>query len=296
MKNLERAEEAKRRKTNPNTRDIRRRQMGDIHAILGGKRRVKDEVKDEGESSNSKESSKRESKSHDREPRSSQDKDLFRDRHSHRRQHGRLDREDDDRISGDGPRRDEKHRRRRAAEDESEEDGKHRHSRRRRDRSSSPRRRRSHSPRERRRKHRHRSPLDKEASSSKRSEKEKEEDSDPLDDLIGPAPPPRRRGRGAIGGEAGLDRRFSESYDPRTDVQMDDDNAGKDDWDDAVEVFRDRQKLKQHQEERLRAAGFASEQIEKAAASGAEKTEDDVRWKRAGEGREWDLGKAADSA
>lgn len=72
----------------------------------------------------------------------------------------------------------------------------------------------------------------------------------------------------------------------------DDNEAGKGDWDDAMEAFRDRQKLKQHQEKRLREAGFATEQIERAAISGTERTEDDVRWKSAGEGREWDLGKA----
>lgn len=76
---------------------------------------------------------------------------------------------------------------------------------------------------------------------------------------------------------------------------MDDDGNPRGDWDDAVEAFRDRQKLRQHQEERLRAAGFATKQIEKVAASGAERKEEDVRWAKAGESREWDRGKEVGS-
>ncbi|PHH86700.1 hypothetical protein CDD83_9872 [Cordyceps sp. RAO-2017] len=42
LQSLEQAEEARRLRKNPNARDIRRRQMGDIRAILGGARRYRD--------------------------------------------------------------------------------------------------------------------------------------------------------------------------------------------------------------------------------------------------------------
>jgi hypothetical protein len=118
-----------------------------------------------------------------------------------------------------------------------------------------------------------------------------------LDDLIGPVPAPKPRGRGALAGSSGIDRRFSETYDPRNDVQMDDDEAPEtrnDHWDDAVEAFRDRQKLKQNQETRLRSAGFAESEIKKIQSNTLgkdERSEADVQWAKAGEKREWDKGK-----
>lgn len=110
-----------------------------------------------------------------------------------------------------------------------------------------------------------------------------------MEDLIGPVPPPKYRGRGTVGGSSGIDRRFSETYDPKTDVQMDEDEGGNS-WDDAVEAFRDRQKLRQNQEERMRAAGFADEQIQRASGTD-EKAAESVQWSKAGEKREWDVGK-----
>ncbi|GJN81407.1 hypothetical protein PLIIFM63780_004941 [Purpureocillium lilacinum] len=110
-------------------------------------------------------------------------------------------------------------------------------------------------------------------------------------ELIGPAPPPKLRGRGTIGGAADLDRRFSASYDPKMDANPDSDVGG--DWDDAVEAFRDRLKLKQNQEHRMRDAGFPEDQIRRAA-HGGEKTEKDVVWSKAGEKRDWDRGKTVD--
>jgi hypothetical protein len=91
-----------------------------------------------------------------------------------------------------------------------------------------------------------------------------------------------------VGGSAGLDRRFSESYDPSTDVLPDKEEGN---WDDAVEAFRDRQKLRQMQEERMKAVGFADHQIQRINNSQREKTEEDVVWSKAGEKREWDRGK-----
>ena len=115
-----------------------------------------------------------------------------------------------------------------------------------------------------------------------------QDDSDPLEELIGPAPPSkpavRTRGRGAIRGAAAMDNRFSEDYDPASDVQPEPAETG--DWDEAVETFRDRQKWKQQGAERLRAAGFTDEQIAKWE-KGGEKDIDDVRWTKAGEKREW---------
>jgi hypothetical protein len=85
-----------------------------------------------------------------------------------------------------------------------------------------------------------------------------------------------------------MDGRFSDTYDPKADVLPDPDEA--DDWDEALEALRDRQKWKQQGAERLRAAGFTDEQVKKWE-NGDEKDVSDVRWSKAGEGREWDRGK-----
>ncbi|KAF4999474.1 hypothetical protein FDECE_11510 [Fusarium decemcellulare] len=294
LKDLERAEEIKRRKSNPSTHDIRRRQMGDIHAILGGRKRRRDE--DGAGPSSSKDLKHREKEPRSEHGKSSRDNDLFKDRSDDRRHHGRLSREDrhsktvDSTGRSDRSRKEHKRRDRSPSRERgSDEEDRHRHSRRRRDRSGSPtRRRRSRSPKETKRRHRHRSPLEDTKEKQKRRV-EDEEDSDPLEDLIGPAPPPKYRGRGTVGGSSGIDRRFSETYDPKTDIQMDDDEGGEN-WDDAVEAFRDRQKLRQNQELRMRAAGFADEQIQRASGPD-EKAAENVRWSKAGEKREWDLGK-----
>ncbi|KAF5018346.1 hypothetical protein F66182_9674 [Fusarium sp. NRRL 66182] len=301
LKDLERAEEVKRRKTNPSVHDIRRRQMGDIHAILGGKKRPSSED-DAGPSSRRGSKRSKKDRRHERE-REPKEQDLFTDRRSDGRQHGRLSWEDrhgktDDESQRSGWSRKE-HRRRersRSRDRESEEEVRHRRSHRREDksRSRSPgHRRRSRSPREsksrhrHRHRHRHRSPLD--TKEDRRRKDEDDEGSDNLEDLIGPAPPPKYRGRGTVGGSSGIDRRFSESYDPKTDVRMDEDEDGEN-WDDAVEAFRDRQKLRQNQEQRMRAAGFADEQIQRARGTD-EKAAENVQWSKAGEKREWDVGK-----
>ncbi|KAF5595365.1 pre-mrna-splicing factor 38b [Fusarium pseudoanthophilum] len=298
LKDLERTEEIKRRKTNPSVHDIRRRQMGDIHAILGGKKRPRDE--DEAGPS-----SRRESRRADKDRR--QDRkydqrsdDLFTDKRSEQRQHGRLSRDDrrsktdDESRRSDRSRRDHGHRDRTRSRDRypEEEEGHHRRSHKRRDRSRSPgSRRRSRSPRESKSKHRHRSPLDK--NEDRKRKEEEEEGSDAMEDLIGPAPPPKYRGRGTVGGSSGIDRRFSDTYDPKTDIQMDEDEVGND-WDDAVEAFRDRQKLRQNQEQRLKDAGFADEQIQRASGAD-EKSAESVQWSKAGQKRAWDVGKVIGS-
>ncbi|CAJ2503476.1 Uu.00g108700.m01.CDS01 [Anthostomella pinea] len=126
--------------------------------------------------------------------------------------------------------------------------------------------------------------------------KEDSSDSDPLEDIIGPAPPDkptvRRRGRGANSATSGIDSRFAPDYDPTTDVTPEpEDIVG--DWDDAVETFRDRQKLKQQGAARLRSAGFTEDQVRKWE-KGDQKDESDVQWNKRGGVREWDRGKVVD--
>ena len=75
------------------------------------------------------------------------------------------------------------------------------------------------------------------------------------------------------------------------DVHPDPDSEN--DWDQALEALRDRQKWKQQGADRLREAGFTEEEVQKWEKSGpsGEKREEDVVWKGRGEGREWDRGK-----
>ncbi|KAK2026464.1 hypothetical protein LX32DRAFT_695597 [Colletotrichum zoysiae] len=335
LKDLEHAEEKeRRRKAGP--QDIRRRQMGDIKAILGDR-------KDSARGRACKEKPQTE------------DEPSPRRRHHHNRERGSASPE-----RGGGAR----HRpSRRDGSDSEERDDRRRH--------RSDHRRRSRSPEETsRRQHRHRSPLGGGGESTPKSrrgdklrsrgetaheliarslrarrERSRERpqggrgfsikgssssgggssnrpratqergrdsvgggdvsDSDPLDDFIGPAPPQQRqpvrsRGRGAAAaaaasGTSGIDKRFEADYDPKTDVEMAEDGAGAGgDWDDAVEAFRDRQKWRQNQEQRMRAAGYSDETIKKwreGGVGGEQKDERDVRWAKAGEKREWDRGK-----
>ena len=88
-----------------------------------------------------------------------------------------------------------------------------------------------------------------------------------------------------------MDAHFSASYDPSNDAQPHSDL--EDDWDQALEALRDRQRWKQQGADRLRAAGFTDEEVKKWE-KGGEKTEEDVRWAKKGEGREWDRGKVVD--
>ncbi|KAK4555312.1 hypothetical protein LTR86_007609 [Recurvomyces mirabilis] len=129
-------------------------------------------------------------------------------------------------------------------------------------------------------------------------------DSDPLEPFLGPAPPPKNlpRGRGAFKPST-IDSRFSSTYDPKTDLHDPDElETESDDWDMALEALRDRMKWRTQGAERLRAAGFTEEELERAQASrsagdgreGREKGVEAVRWAKAGEGREWDRGKVED--
>lgn len=85
-----------------------------------------------------------------------------------------------------------------------------------------------------------------------------------------------------------MDEHFNTSYDPRVDVQPDPEEG--DDWDQALEAMRDRQRWKQQGAERLKAAGFSDAEVKKWE-KGGEKDENDVQWTKKGEDREWDRGK-----
>lgn len=130
--------------------------------------------------------------------------------------------------------------------------------------------------------------------------------------------PVRSRGRGAYKSRASnIDAHFAPDYDPADDLPSDDDlvtslnkssrrpvaglMTADDDWDMALEAFRDRQRWKKKGEERLRAAGMNEETIDRwkknAAFTGAtsnDETSENVRWAKQGEGREWDRGKVMD--
>lgn len=291
---LEQSAEVKKQKLNPDSKTIRRRQIGDIHAILGGKRRSE---KSESGSDRRRERDDRPSSGSDRRERERSRRsknDLFDERVREETHHGRLSRDDADkakRRTGDRRRTDD-------ASDDERRSKSRRHRHRSRSRSQSPRH--KSDARDKPRSRRHRSPVESRKSPPHRSRKQSPardaaEDSDPLEELIGPAPAPKYRGRGTIAGSSGIDKRFSESYDPKTDVDMDQVATGKSNWEDEVEAFRDRQKLRQSQEERLRAAGFGDDQIQRIynGLNGGTEDEANVRWSKAGEKREWDKGKEA---
>lgn len=88
-----------------------------------------------------------------------------------------------------------------------------------------------------------------------------------------------------------MDARFSADYDPSLDVRPDSDMEG-DDWDNALEAFRDRQKWKALGAERLRSAGFAEDFIT-AWESGDVKNSANIKWAKEGV-REWDRGKVVE--
>ena len=256
--------------------DIRKRQIGSINAILGNKKRGGDESSTGEGARGSREDSRQRSRSRDR----GRDRDRRRDRDGGRDKH----------KSGEH----DSHKRKRHRRDDSED------------------RKRSRSPSRRERRHRERSTSRHRHSETKRSDRRRDDrkenanptnakaredgasESDPLDDFIGPAPPPkdpvRTRGRGTISAFSGIDRRFADDYDPRMDVEEEEAPDGED-WPDAVEAFRDRQKLRAAREGRLRAAGFSEEEVGRVGEREMEKTETDVRWSKAGEEREWDIGK-----
>ncbi|KAI1114159.1 hypothetical protein F5Y14DRAFT_192578 [Nemania sp. NC0429] len=314
--------ERKQQRAKPGPRDTRKRMLGDIAAILGGgpsKRRRPDgadenttrtapdkrakyehDVRDDSDRTGRSRRDDAKPKSKNNRPKSKNNRPKSQSRsrsrsesrsRSRSRSQSRRRRDDHRSDSRDGHRhshrRSERHRDRRPR---SREDLGDKH-----------RRRRERSPRERDDGHRHHHHSEKEIREpAPSSSKDDDSDSDPLDDIIGPAPPSksavRRRGRGHIAAMSGIDSRFASDYDPTIDVAPDSDgenNAG-DDWDNAVEAFRDRQKWKQQGAERLRSAGFSEEQVKKWE-KGDRKDESDVQWDKAGGVREWDRGKVVDA-
>ncbi|KAI0423767.1 hypothetical protein F5Y09DRAFT_180688 [Xylaria sp. FL1042] len=296
LRDLEEADRRKRdederreRRFKPGLGDTRKRMLGDIAAILGGssKKRRHNESnskvasvasdRDEPNSTHGRDRKRRhrddDSKSKSRSRRDDHRADS-RDhhRHSHRHSHHREERRRHHRSSS-GERREDRHREHRERSSREKDDGSRHHHRLEKGNTHQP------TP-----------------SSSKIHDTDS--DSDPLDDLIGPAPPSkstvRRRGRGHNAAMSGIDGRFAADYDPTIDVTPDPDEGGHDDWDNAVETFRDRQKWKQQGADRLRSAGFTEEQIRKWE-KGDKKDESDVRWDKAGGVREWDRGKVLDA-
>ncbi|KHN98837.1 pre-mRNA-splicing factor 38B [Metarhizium album ARSEF 1941] len=296
LEDFEYAEEVKRERTKPDAMNVRRRQMGDIQAILGGKTRRRENGGGSDRSTRRDRCESRDRYEKNSGTRRSGSVRLGDDKQPHRgpslRDHADCDAEST-RDDGGTYRRSKHH------ASSGEEDSRHRHGRSRRDgRSRSPRRHQSScSPDSRKRSHRqrlHDGSRPRDSSHARRRKKPSpppalDQDSDPLEDLIGPPPPPKFRGRGTIGGAAELDRRFSASYDPRLDVQIDEDE--EDTWGDILESFRDRQKLKLHQDQRLKDAGFTEEEIQRAKGTATNKTGEQVVWSKAGEKREWDKGK-----
>ncbi|OXV08149.1 hypothetical protein Egran_04086 [Elaphomyces granulatus] len=155
------------------------------------------------------------------------------------------------------------------------------------------------------------------------------EESDPLEDLLGPLPPPsnnvhdssliRSRGRGAYRiNTSNIDTHFATDYNPALDIHLDGENTAPstrlsrrpvaglmtkdDDWDMALEALRDRALWRENSADRLRAAGFTEQVVDRFAnnaSAGSTRSEKDGRigsfkWSKKGESREWDRGKVMD--
>lgn len=283
LNGLTETEEKKRRKFNPSAVDIRRRQLGDISSILQGRKRNKGTEQQDQSSGPDKD-----------QPRERDGKHGLGDvKEEGRRSHRKTgDEATDERRRRRGRSSSPSHRdrryRRRSPLSNPDDDERPRHSRSHREKSGK-----SHdlidTKSSRRREYgRLGGDGDPTPKPSKHGSAAKDDESDPLEELIGPAPPSeapvRPRGRGAIRGSAAVDSRFADDYDPASDAQPE--PTGTDDWDEAVETYRDRQKWKQQGADRLREAGFTDEQIKKWE-KGGEKDVDDVRWRKAGEKREW---------
>ncbi len=300
LDDLTETEAKKRRKLNPSASDIRRRQLGSISSILEGRKRHNgaERHRSPGQTGGGRDKDKAPDHSRDRDSRRSKHSECHEDKEEERRSptKKREDRTRDERRHhrherSRSPRpRHRSHRRHRGRSplSSSDEDAQLRRSQSQREKSGKRRDLTGSEPPRRKSAGRLHKADDAQSGHSRAGRSTEDNDSDPLEDLIGPAPPPRSpvrmRGRGAIRGTAAMDSRFSEEYDPSSDVQLE--PAETDDWDEALEAHRDRQKWKQQGAARLRAAGFTDDQIKKWE-TGGEKDIDDVRWTQAGEKREW---------
>lgn len=264
--------------------DIRRRQLGNITAVLSanaaGKRRSDDTTRPGNRSRDRDETEEKVGRASREDIRTS----------SRRSHHGREERDRDREHTS----RDRSHRRH-------DEDSSRRRHRNRGSEKDTRRRSRSRSPSQeksrgssRRERSSERRPRDQELRNrdieehKKRPERRRRHttpgDDDPLEEIVGPLPPPKvhSRGRGTTQASSGIDARFSEAYDPALDLSAADGEEG-DDWD----MVLDRVKWRQQGAERLRAAGFTDKDIE-AWKTG---NKPEIRWAKSGEGREWDRGK-----
>ncbi|CAD6447705.1 92366624-0a68-4619-883b-c84b556f4f16 [Sclerotinia trifoliorum] len=268
--------------------DIRRRQLGDIKAILGGpvKRKREDSGRKRKEDCVQREDGVENTKSKiegwegsDRRSRR-KDIDISAELIGHRRENrdvrkGRRDEELDAKrrsTSEDKERTKDDRRRHRERSRSPREHRSKESSYRERDRSPRRNRKRSLSPTSEgeeistHKPHKHSSSR---AKQHPDREPEQSSDSDPLDSIIGPRPahekqPLRIRGRGAtsLGSTSIMDSRFHADYDPKSDVQLEDTIQGEgEDWDQALEALRDRQKWKTQGANRLRDAGFRKRKL-----------------------------------
>lgn len=128
------------------------------------------------------------------------------------------------------------------------------------------------------------------------------------EDDLGPQPASSRSRRQSSTRIREIDKHFRPDYDPSTDITLDPDDFVSDtrlkslenDWDQALEALRDRQKLVKHGKDRLLAAGFRQDEVDRFTGSramsslgsaGANDSSHGVVWKEKGQAREWDLGK-----
>lgn len=108
-----------------------------------------------------------------------------------------------------------------------------------------------------------------------------------------------RRGRGAHStSSSAMDARFLSTYDPKVDVSPEitygGDDGHADDWSRALDAVRDRAAWQKAQGDRLRAAGFSEQQVERWEKGGRDGSMEDIEgliWRAKGQGREWDVGK-----
>ncbi|KAK2629626.1 hypothetical protein QTJ16_000446 [Diplocarpon rosae] len=278
--------------------DIRRRQLGDIAAILGGrstKRKLESRGQRESQRVNTSSEDEAEPLEKSRAKRSRDWEEGEEKSYMSQRRHRSVSRERDKYREG----RKYISRSRSPREHRNKAKDKQirvRHRSPKRDRSQSSEM--ENSSERYRRSYRHRrSPSPRRRDAKAEDESKPDYDSDPLDSIIGPRPPQvpevKRKGRGTMSHASGIDSRFSANYDPTADVQLDFDEEN--DWDQALEALRDRTKWKQQGADRLRAAGFTEDEVSKWE-KGGEKREEDVKWSKKGEGREWDRGKVIDDS
>lgn len=287
LKDLDRTKRAadeREQRRRPGAADTRNRMLGDIKAILGGssrKRKTEDNDREADLVSESKRSRKDEGEIKIRGRRHASTRDSDRDDSKD----SNIRNAKKELFADHGPKRGLPREERRDERRESRE-RRHRHDRHtsstsrtsRADRTS--RNHDSGEPRKERRSHDHDS-----------KGRFGESDSDPLEDIIGPKPPSpvRKRGRGTTSGSSAMDSRFASNYDPKADVSLNQDEED-DDWGSALEALRDRERWKQQGADRLRAAGFTDDQVKKWE-KGDQKNEEDVKWSKKGDEREWDRGK-----